>query len=426
MAVPGPSPEDEAARRKALRAHKTFATGLLVVAAAIFLSCQWYAANTEPTPTWVGFVRAAAEAGMVGGLADWFAVTALFRYPLGLKIPHTAIVKRKKDQVGEALSDFVAENFLNATLITQKIQAANLPRIIADWLIKERNADRVSLEVGKFTARVVRALNPEDAEAVIRQGVVEKLKEPNWGPPAGKLLEDLIAGGQVEPVVDQLVSWLHRKALGSEALIVRLLDERAPTWAPKFINELVGDRVYRELVQWTAAVDRDKDHEARQAIRRFLQQFSEDLQHDPKMIAKVEDIKRDLMASQPMQDIAGTLWEKASANILEVAEDPNSILRIKARELALQWGQRLHEDADVREALDQRITKAAAFLADNYADEVTSIIAETIERWDADEAADKIELMVGKDLQYIRLNGTVVGAIAGLGIYTVSYLLFGV
>nr|WP_245998919.1 DUF445 family protein [Corynebacterium gerontici] len=426
MAVPGPSPEDEAARRKTLRAHKTFATGLLVVAAAIFLSCQWYAAETDPTPTWVGFVRAAAEAGMVGGLADWFAVTALFRYPLGLKIPHTAIVKRKKDQVGEALSDFVAENFLNATLITQKIQAANLPTIIANWLVKRENADRVSLEVGKFTAKVVRALNPEDAEAVIRQGIVEKLKEPAWGPPAGKLLQDLIDGGQLEPVVDQLVSWLHRKALTSEALIVRLLDERAPTWAPKFINELVGDRVYRELVQWTAAVDGDKNHEARQAIRRFLQQFSNDLQHDPKMIAKVEDIKHDLMASEPMQNIAGTLWEKASANIIEVAEDPDSILRVKARELALQWGQRLHDDAEVREALDRRITQAAAFLADNYADEVTSIIAETIERWDADEAADKIELMVGKDLQYIRLNGTVVGAIAGLGIYTVSYLLFGV
>ncbi|WP_128890576.1 DUF445 domain-containing protein [Corynebacterium pelargi] len=426
LAVPGPSPEDEAARRKTLRNHKLFATSLLGVAAVIFLSCQWYTAATDPTPVWVGFLRAAAEAGMVGGLADWFAVTALFRYPLGLKIPHTAIVKRKKDQVGEALSDFVAENFLNATLITQKIQSANLPSHIANWLVQPANADRVSKEVGKFTARVVRALDPDDAEAVIRTAVVDKLKEPAWGPPVGKLLEDLIKGGQVEPVVDQLVHWLHVKALGSEALIVRLLDERAPSWAPKFVNELVGDRVYRELIQWTAAVDRDKNHEARQAIRRFLHQFSEDLQHDPAMIAKVEEIKHDVMTSEPMQNIAATLWDKASATIIDTAEDPHSILRQKTRELSLEWGHRLHEDADVRNALDRRITKAAAFLADNYAEEVTSIISETIERWDADEAADKIELMVGKDLQYIRLNGTIVGAIAGLAIYTVSYLLFGV
>lgn len=425
LAVPGPDPEAEAQRRKTLRAHKAFATGLLVLAAIIFLTCQWYAANTDPTPAWVGFVRAAAEAGMVGGLADWFAVTALFRYPLGIKIPHTAIVKRKKDQVGETLSGFVSENFLNATLITEKVAQANVPHHVATWLSRPQNADRVSHEVGTFTARVVRALDPADAEALIRTSVVEKLAEPQWGPPAGRVLRQLIDGGQVEPIVDQLVSWLHRKAVSSEELVVRMMDERAPAWAPRFVNELVGDKVYRELVAFTAAVDRDKNHEARQAIRRFLDQFAHDLQHDPTVIAKVETMKHDVMGSQPMQDAASKLWKQASASLVSAAEDPSSPLRHKVRELCLEWGDRLQRDAEVREALNRRVIGAAAFLAENYADQVTSIIGETIERWDADEASDKIELMVGKDLQYIRLNGTVVGALAGLVIYTVSFVLFG-
>ena len=199
----------------------------------------------------------------------------------------------------------------------------------------------------------------------------------------------------------------------------------APTWAPKFINELVGDKVYRELVTWTGQVAADRNHEARQAVRRFIYQFSQDLQYDPTMIQRVEDIKHDVMGSKPVQDAAKTVWSQASDAIIESAENPDSVLRNKITELCLQWGQRIQEDHELREALDKRITGTAAFLADNYAGEVTSIISETIERWDADEASDKIELMVGKDLQYIRLNGTVVGALAGLAIYTVSYVLFG-
>lgn len=424
-AVPGPSPEVEAERRRTLRAHKAFATSLLFVAAAIFLGCQWYASVTNPTPSWVGFMRAAAEAGMVGGIADWFAVTALFRHPLGLPIPHTAIVRRKKDQVGQALSGFVSENFLNATLITQKVRQAQLPEKIADWLSKPENAATVSAQVGKLTVNVVEALDPKDAESVIRAGVIDKLAQPEWGPPLGKLLQQLIDEGHAEPIVQELVHWLHGKALGSESKIIELLDERAPSWAPKFVNELVGDKVYRELIQWTAAVDADPNHDARQAIRRFLDKFASDLQQDPTMIARVEELKQDIMASRPLQDAAAMLWAKASTSLMDSAADPDSLMRGKVAEFAQSWGLRLQTDDTLRAKLDQRITGAAAFLANNYADEVTSIIGETIERWDADEASDKIELMVGKDLQYIRLNGTIVGALAGLVIYTVSFVLFG-
>ncbi|MHC9641020.1 DUF445 domain-containing protein [Corynebacterium diphtheriae] len=412
-------------RRRTLRNHKAFATGLLLVAAVIFLSCQWYTAHTDPTPVWVGFVRAAAEAGMVGGLADWFAVTALFRYPLGLKIPHTALVRNKKDQVGESLSSFVSENFLNPTLITQKVRQAQVPTVLADWLVQPDNAKRVSQEAGTFVAKVVRALDPQDAETVINAALLDKLAQPEWGPHVGKTLQQLIDEGLTDPIVDQLAGWMHKKATTSEALIIRILDERAPSWAPRFINDIVGERVYGELVQWTAAVDRDKNHEARHAIRRFLEKFAVDLQEDPVMIQKVEEIKHDIMGSAPVRNAAASIWASTSSAILAAVADPESIIRTKIAEYAMAWGERIHNDEQIRTQLDRRITGAAEFLAENYADQITSIIGETIERWDADEASDKIELMVGKDLQYIRLNGTVVGALAGLAIYTVSYLLFG-
>ena len=425
LAVPGPSPEVEAERRRVLRRYKAVATGLLLVAAAIYFACQWAEAQPGETATWVGFVRAAAEAGMIGGLADWFAVTALFRKPLGLPIPHTAIVRNKKDQIGESLSGFVGENFLNAELITQKVRAAGIPDRAGEWLSQPENAEKVSSEAGRLTANIVRALDPKDAEAVINTMLIDKLAQPEWAPPAGRLLEQLIEEGRTEPVVDELVQWLHRKALGSEALITRILDERLPTWAPQFLNDVVGDKVYRELVQWTSAVSTDPNHEARHAIRRFLNNLARDLQEDPTMIQRVEDMKHDIMGSTPVQGLASALWASTSTTLIDAAENPDSLLRQKVAELAVSWGNNLRSDAELRESLDRRITGAAAFLADNYANEVTSIISETVERWDADEASDKIELMVGKDLQYIRLNGTVVGALAGLLIYTVSHLIFG-
>lgn len=423
--VPGPVPEVEAARRRELRRHKAFATGLLIFAALIYLLCRYVETRPGETATWVGFVRAAAEAGMIGGLADWFAVTALFRHPLKLPIPHTAIIPKKKDQLGEALSGFVGENFLNAQLITEKVSQAQIPERAGKWLAQPENGEKVSREVGKLTANIVRAIDPKDAEAVINAAVIDKLGEPAWGPPAGRLLEQLIAEGKTEPVVQELAQWLHKKALGSEELIDRLLNERRPIWAPKFTAQLVSGKVYEEVIKFTAAVAEDPKHEARISLRRFLNNLAQDLQYDAAMITRVEKIKQDVMGSAAIAQAAPTIWESASASLIDAASDESSLLRRKIAEASVVWGQRVLDDENLRSSLDNRITKAAAFLADNYAPEVTSIISETIERWDADEASEKIELMVGKDLQYIRLNGTIVGALAGLGIYTVSHILFG-
>lgn len=425
LEVPGPSPEVEAERRRSLRMHKTWVTGLLVLAAVIFLACTWWIEHdVHHAPAWVGYVRAAAEAGMVGGLADWFAVTALFRYPMGIPIPHTALVPKKKDQIGGALSEFVGENFLNAQLITEKVSEANIPEKVGAWLAQPENAEKASEQVGRFTASAVAAIDPEDAEALINHQFIDRVAEPAWGPPLGRALDGLIADGKVEPIVEEIISWGRNKVNTMEESVVTMIDERMPRWAPKFAKDLVGERVYRELQDFMWEIDTNPQHEARRAVRRTISQFAQDLQSDPKMITRVEDIKADIMGSNAVQSAASGIWASASQSLIDASTDPSSLLRRRITELAREWGTRITTDPQLRADLDTRIEGASRFIADNYAGDITAIISDTIERWDGREAADKIELMVGKDLQFIRVNGTIVGALAGLVIYTVSQLLF--
>ena len=417
-----PAPSNEVERRRILRNHKIFVTSLLGLMAVIFLSCSWW--QSHGAPAWVGYVRAGAEAGMVGGLADWFAVTALFRYPMGLPIPHTAIIPNKKDQVADALSEFVSENFLNARTITQKVMEANLPQRVGTWLTRPASAERVSQEVGDFTVRVVRGIDPADAEAFINTQLIERLAEPTWGPPVGRALEGFIADGKAEPIVEDILAWSRAKLDGMEQSIVTLIDDRMPRWAPKFAKDLVGEKVYTELVKFMAEVDRDPNHEARRAIRRQLSQFAQDLQFDSQMITRVEALKGDVMGSTAVTSAASSMWEQLADTIVANATDPQSMLRRKVADAAAEWGRKLANDPEVRASAEQKLEKVVHFAAENGADQIVGIIAETIQRWDGAEASDKIELMVGKDLQFIRLNGTIVGALAGLVIYTVSQLLF--
>ena len=415
--------EAETRRRATLRRHKMWVTALLVLMAVIFLSCSWWQSHGS-APAWVGYVRAAAEAGMVGGLADWFAVTALFRHPMGIPIPHTAIIPRKKDTVADALSEFVSENFLNADTITGKVAEADVPRRLGEWLVAPGNAEAVSQRVGSFLARVVSGIDPREAQRLIETQILARAAEPLWGPPLGRALEGLIADGKLEPLVDDSVAWARHKVEGMQEAVVTLIDERMPNWAPRFAKELVGEKVYRELVSFMAEVDGNPEHEARQAIRRQLAAFAQDLQHDPVMIARVESLKADVMASDAAAALPAGLWNQGSAALLDAAQDPNSTLRRKIAGLSLDWGAKLVDDPQVRAEAERSLQRLTRFVADNGAGEIVGIISETIQRWDGEEASEKIELMVGKDLQYIRVNGTIVGALAGMAIYTVSQVLF--
>ncbi|OBJ54019.1 hypothetical protein A9W94_22095 [Mycobacterium asiaticum] len=413
----------DAERRTALRRMKVVALSFLVGATVVFLACRW--ANPHGTaPAWVGYVGAAAEAGMVGALADWFAVTALFKHPLGIPIPHTAIIKRKKDQLGEGLGTFVRENFLSPEVVETKLRDAEVPSRLGKWLAEPAHAQRVAAETSTVLRVLVELLRDEDVQQVIDRMIVRRIAEPQWGPPVGRVLQTLLAENRQEALIQLLADRAFQWSLNAGVVIQRVVERDSPTWSPRFVDHLVGDRIHRELMDFTDKVRRNPDHELRRSATRFLFEFADDLQNDPDTIARADAVKEQLMAREEVANAAATAWKTLKRLVLEGVDDPSSALRSRIADAVIQIGESLRDDADLRDKVDNWMVRGAQHLVSQYGVEITAIITETIERWDAQEASRRIELHVGRDLQFIRINGTVVGALAGLAIYTIAQLLF--
>ena len=418
----GADPEADAQRRRGLRRMKAFALSFLIGATVIFLVCRW--GQAQGGPAWIGYVGAAAEAGMVGALADWFAVTALFRHPLGLKIPHTAIIKRKKDQLGEGLGMFVRENFLSPEVVETKLRDAEVAGRLGKWLSEPSHAARVASEAGTVLRVVVELLNDDDIQQVIDRTIVKRLAEPQWGPPVGRVLAQLLAENRQEALIQLLCDRAFQWALNAGDTIERVVTRDSPTWSPRFVDTLVGDRIHRELMDFTDKVRRDPNHELRQSATRFLFEFANDLQNDDATIARAEAVKEQLMARDEVTRAAETAWKTLKRLVLDGVDDPSSALRTRITDSIVSIGESLRDDAELRDKVNNWVVRGAQHLVGQYGSEITTIITDTIERWDAEEASRRIELHVGRDLQFIRINGTVVGALAGLIIYTVAQFMF--
>lgn len=401
---------------------KAVALGFLVGATVVFLACTW--AQSQGAAAWVGYVRAAAEAGMVGALADWFAVTALFRHPLGLPIPHTAIIKRKKDQLGEGLGTFVRENFMSPQVVETKLRDAQVAGRLGKWLSDRSHAERVAAEAATVLRVGVEMLRDEDVQQVLDRMIVKRVAEPKWGPPIGRVLATLLAEGRQEALLQLLCDRAFQWSLNAGEVIERVIERDSPTWSPRWVDHLVGDRIHRELVDFTDKVRRNPDHELRRSATRFLFEFADDLQHDDATIQRAENVKEQIMARDEVARAAETAWSAAKKIVLESVDDPSSALRTRIADSVMRIGESMRDDAELRDKVDNWIVRGAKHLVAQYGTEITAIITETIERWDAEEASRRIELHVGRDLQFIRINGTVVGALAGLVIYTVAQLLF--
>ncbi|WP_284234932.1 DUF445 domain-containing protein [Mycobacterium antarcticum] len=412
----------DAERRRGLRNMKLVALSFLLGATVVFLVSTW--AQSQGAPGWVGYVRAAAEAGMVGALADWFAVTALFTHPLGIPIPHTAIIKRKKDQLGEGLGTFVRENFLSPEVVETKIRDADVAMRTGKWLADERNAERVATEASTVLRVLVEMLRDEDVQQVLDRMIVKRVAQPQWGPPVGRVLSSMLAEHRQEALLQLLADRAFEWSLGADEIIERVIERDSPTWTPKWVDGLVGDRIHRELMDFTDKVRRNPDHELRRSATKFLFEFAEDLQNDEATIARAEKVKDQIMARDEVAKAAETAWTTAKRIFMESVDDPTSTLRTRIADSVVNIGESLRDDASLRDKVDNWIVRAAQHLVTQYGMEITAVITETIERWDADEASRRIELHVGRDLQFIRINGTVVGALAGLVIYTVAQVLF--
>jgi uncharacterized membrane-anchored protein YjiN (DUF445 family) len=413
-----PIPREEE-KRRALRKMKLVALSFLLGAAAVFLVMSLWPGE----PAWTGYVKAAAEAGMVGALADWFAVTALFRHPLGIPIPHTAIIPTRKDALGDSLGEFVGANFLSEQVVRERLRRVGVSARLGGWLAEPANAERVTAELATVVRGVVAVLRDEDVQAVMEQAVVKRVVAVPWGPPLGKLMAGVVEDGSHHKLVDLMCDRAYEWVKENHSTVLRVVSDRAPTWSPKFVDSMVADKVYGEVLTFAWNVKTDVNHPMRLAIDKFLAEFASDMQTDPATMARAEVVKQHVIEHPEVQNVIGSAWTTAKRLLLDAAEDPSSELRKRVREGLITLGRRLTEDDSLRDKVDNWVEGAAAYIVLNYRDEITTLITDTVQRWDAEETSRKIELQVGRDLQFIRINGTVVGSLAGLLIYTVAQLI---
>ncbi|OFI38372.1 hypothetical protein BIU82_03285 [Arthrobacter sp. SW1] len=412
---------NDAAKAAALRRMKAVALALLIGMAVVFT----VAFALQKQYPWLEYVRAAAEGGMVGALADWFAVTALFKYPMGLKIPHTAIIPRRKDQIGASLSDFVEHNFLSEQVVKDKLASVDIARKAGEWLRSPGGPERVAKEGSAVIRGAFTVLNDDDVQAVIEGLFRKHVLTPPWGPPVGRMAERIFAEGHHHTLVDLLVDRTADWVAANHDTVNRLVSDRSPMWVPSFVDDLVGDKVHAELSKFVRAVQADPDHQVRRSIDSYLTELAHDLQHDPAMIARAETIKAQILGDPEVRELASRTWGTLKNALLTAVDDPDSELSRRFKAAVRDFGNRLVDDAELAGKVNAWIGDAAGYLVNTYRSDIAGVISDTVARWDAEETSQKIELQVGKDLQYIRINGTVVGALAGLLIFTVAHLVFG-
>ncbi|MFK0255684.1 DUF445 domain-containing protein [Streptomyces sp. NPDC090445] len=410
--------EADEERRRGVRRMKATATGLLLLVALVYVLTTW--AEHTGAGAWVGYVRAAAEAGMVGALADWFAVTALFRHPLGLPIPHTAIIPTKKDQLGATLGEFVGENFLSPDVVRARLHALGIGRRLGAWLAEPAHADRVTAELAAALRGALTVLRDSDVQAVVGEAITRRAESAEIAPGIGKTLERVVADGGHHRVVDLVCAKARDWLVTHGDSVMGAVQGGAPGWTPRFVDRKVGERVYKELLRFLTEMRDMPHHPARGAVDRFLTDFAADLQADTDTRARVERLKGEILEREEIQDVIASAWTAIRSLILAAAEDERSELRLRVRASLLSLGARLVTDQRLQDKAEGWIEGAVVYVVTTYRAEITSLITETVAGWDAEQTTRKIEAHIGRDLQFIRINGTVVGALAGLLIHTTS------
>ena len=406
----------DAERRAALRRMRSVAVGLLLFAALVYLL-------TLHRDGFWGFVNAGAEASMVGAIADWFAVVALFKHPLGLPVPHTALVQKRKEMFGRGLEEFVGENFLHEGVVSRRVTDAQPAAKAGDWLAQEPHARRVVLEAADVLRAGLTRIKDGDVADFAHQVLVPRFMEEPISPIAGRLLREVVEDGAHGRLVDLLLEEARDWLQGNEETFHDVVVERAPWWAPDAVNERVIRRLHLELVRWIEEIRREPYHRSRLALDRLLRQFADDLLHDESTIARMEAFKQRMLEHPQVTATYVSLWNALRAALVEALGDPEGELVRRGVAELQGFGRRLCRDADLRRRLDERAASLAVFLVDRYGRELTSVITHTIDEWDGEQAARKIELHVGKDLQFIRINGTIVGGLVGVAIHAVAVTL---
>ena len=398
---------------------QAIALGLLLAMAVVFVVSF---ALQDQVP-WLAYVRAASEGGMVGAVADWFAVTALFRRPLGLPIPHTNLISHKKDEIGAGLGSFVEENFLSDEVVHEKLSQISGARLAGEWLGQEKHARSVADAVASVGLGALTVLNDSDVQELIEALVRKHVIEPSWGPTLGRATESFVAGGHHEALLDiaadHLGDWLEANPRASDKVVT----SRLPSWVPSVVDRFIDDRLHSEAVRFARQIRTEQDHPFRLAVGQFLQDLARDLGEKQSLNEQLESYKREVFDSPRVRALAASTWSTARGALVEMLQDPGSELRSRIARATQDFGHKLEQDPTLQYKVDVWVMGVAEHLVRTYRADLSGVIVETVQRWDAQEAAEKIELQIGKDLQFIRINGTIVGSLAGLAIFTFAQLV---
>lgn len=397
---------------------KRRAAYMLAIAAVVFVVARLLEIKLG---FWMGALRATAEASLVGGLADWFAVTALFRHPLGIPIPHTAIVAKRKDRVGRALGMFVQRNFLSRPVIEARLRALKVAERLAAWLSEPEHARTIARQTVRAVSSGVQALRDADVEPLVERSVASRVRAFRVAPVVARLMEVLTEDDRHQELLDDFIHAAARTVDENREMIRDRIEKESPWWVPGAVDEKIYKKVLGSIERTLADIERDPAHPIRARFDKSVRDFMDRLDNSPEMAAKIEHWKEELLATETVRRFSSSLWTDSKAAIVRYSENPNAIHEGSAAERAITtFARHVSEDPELLDRLNEAIVDVAVFVVERYQDEVGDFIATTVAGWDPDVTARRVELSIGRDLQFIRINGTLVGGLAGLVLYLIS------
>jgi len=406
-------------RKRRLRFMKLVATSLLFVAAIIFIVAH----QLKGDHSWLGYVEAGAEAAMVGAIADWFAVTALFKHPMGLPIPHTAIIQKRKEQIGASLGSFVGENFLTRDVISSRFESATIAQRLGEWLDHESNAKLISRQASAFVSGVGEVLEDETIQNSFEQIITNRVQTLPAAVIASKAVDLVVEGGHHQVLFDSTLTGFSKFLEDNESVFREKFSEESPWWIPALVDDKVYVKIYSAVSSFVEEILQDPSHPLRDDFNSRIQNFRTSLSESPEMALKAEEWKQQILNHPEVRSWIGTLWQRTKGALIDAAKDPNSQLSSHVVNSVRSTGNKLANDQGLQTKVDRWIIDAAGYIADEFKNEVAGLIESTVNAWDTKETAERLELQVGRDLQFIRINGTIVGGLAGVFIYSITQLL---
>jgi len=401
---------------------RLFATGLLVARAGLFALARHY---QDMHPAW-GYALAFAEAAMVGGLADWFAVTALFRRPLGLPIPHTAIIPENKDRIADTMAGFLRTNFLTPAVVARRMQGMNLALAAGNFLAEPSagGESRIRAGAAELFAQVLESLDPQRLGGQGKAGLRNQLDRLEVAPLLGQMLDAAIADKRHLPLLESMLRWAGMTLEANEELVRGMIHQRANALLRLTgLDEKLANAVLDGLYKLIAECIVDPDHPLRRKVEEGLERLAHDLREDPAMQARVERMKRELLDNPALARWWEGVWERIRQALIDHARDPDAMLAGQLGSALSELGKALREDRPLQFQINRFARRTAVGVATRYGGQIVQLVSETVKRWDARTVTDRIESAVGRDLQFIRVNGTLVGGLVGITIHFVDSLL---